>query len=90
VSAPSRSNHAAWLAAGLRRACRQLGVDLPVGYSEAITAEGLAICNQLGVTRLGPGVVIHTAPESGDVVPRAIGYADPYGQWHNDAVDTPP
>ena len=42
---------------------------------------GIAICEQLGVTRLDTGVVIHTAPESPQP-PVLIGYADAAGQWY--------
>jgi hypothetical protein len=72
------------MAAGLRRAARTLGVELPVGYSEAVATAGIAICGQLGVTRLDHSVVIHTVPESPDQPPVLIGYADAAGQWYRD------
>jgi hypothetical protein len=72
------------MATGLRRAARTLGVELPVGYSEAVTADAMAICGQLAVTRLDHGVVIHTAPESADQLPVLVGYADAGGQWYRD------
>jgi hypothetical protein len=86
VTAPAvpQAHQLAWMAAGLRRAARTLGVELPVGYSEAVAANGIAICEQLGVTRLDHGVAIHTAPESPDQLPVLIGYADAAGQWYRD------
>lgn len=79
-----QAHQLAWLAAGLRRAARTLGVDLPVCYSEAVAADGIAICGQLGVTQLDHGVVIHTAPDSADQQPVLLGYADAAGQWYRD------
>jgi hypothetical protein len=57
---------------------------LPVDYSLAVAADGLAHCDRLGVSRLGRGVVIHTAPESPHALPVGLGYADANGQWHRD------
>ena len=73
-----------WVAEGLRRAAGGQGVDLPVAYSRRVATEGLAHEAALGVTRLGAGVVIHTAPRSKDQLPVIVGYADDRGQWHRD------
>lgn len=70
-----------WVAAGLRRAAQAAGVQLTVGYCRRVAADGLASADQLGVTRLGRGVVIHTASELPDRLPVVVGYADRSGQW---------
>jgi hypothetical protein len=71
-------------ASGLRRAAAEAGVALPVDYSQAVAAAGLARSPELGVTRLGAGVVIHTQPASDRELPVVVGYADPRGQWYRD------
>ncbi len=70
-----------WVAAGLRRAAQAAGVQLTVGYSRRLATDGLASAEQVGVTRLGNGVVIHTASEAPDRLPVVVGYADRSGQW---------
>jgi hypothetical protein len=70
-----------WVAAGLRRATQAAGVQLTVGYSRRVATDGLASAEQLGVTQLGKGVVIHTASELPDRFPVVVGYADRSGQW---------
>jgi hypothetical protein len=77
-----RSRHRLeWVAAGLRRAAQAAGVQLTMGYSRRVATDGLASAEQLGVTRLGSGVVIHTASELPDRLPVVVGYADRSGQW---------
>jgi hypothetical protein len=71
---------------GLRSAALEAGVELPTGYAEQIALDGLKLCDQLGVTRLGDGVLLHTAPEGADDLPRLLGYADGYGQWYRDGT----
>ena len=51
-----------WVAAGLRQAASEAGVFLPVSYSRAVAADGLGRGAEVGVTRLGRGVVFHTHP----------------------------
>lgn len=70
-----------WMAAALRRAAKAAGVQLTMGYSRRVATDGLASAEQLGVTRLGNGVVIHTASELPDRPPVVVGYADRSGQW---------
>ena len=82
VARSVRAHQLAWLAAGLRRAAGSLGVQLPASYSEAITRDGLRLYDQLAVTQIGRGVVIHTASEESDRLPIIIGYADGFGQWY--------
>ena len=71
---------------GLRAAALEAGTEIPTGYAEGIVLEGLALCDQLGVTRLGDGVILHTAPEGTRDLPRLLGYADRSGQWHRDGT----
>ena len=73
-----------WAASGLRRAAAEVGVSLPVDYSQAVAADGLARSPELGVTRLGAGAVLHTRPASSRELPVVIGYADSRGQWYRD------
>ncbi len=70
-----------WVAAGLRRAAQAAGVQLTMGYSRRLATDSLASAEQLGVTQLGKGVVIHTASELPDRLPVVVGYADRSGQW---------
>ena len=73
-----------WAASGLRRAAAEVGVSLPVDYSQAVAADGLTRSPELGVTRLGAGVVLHTQPSSSRQLPVVVGYADRRGQWYRD------
>lgn len=78
------TNHEiAWAARALRSAAGDLGVTVPIDYSQAVAADGLARSAELAVTRLGAGVVIHTAPAS-NRLPIVVGYADARGQWYRD------
>jgi hypothetical protein len=83
-SATPVPHQVAWVAAGIRSAARDAGVDLPVDYAHRVTADGLGRATQLGVTPLGAGVVIHTAPDRPDQLPVVLGYADRGGQWLRD------
>ncbi|MGH9068920.1 MAG: hypothetical protein ACRD0J_15725, partial [Acidimicrobiales bacterium] len=74
----------AWTAAGLRRAAAEVGVTLPVAYSQAVAADGLRREPNLGVTSLGDGVVLHTSPADNRHLPIVLGYADARGQWYRD------
>lgn len=76
-----RRHRREWMAAGLRRAAQAAGVQLSVGYSRRVASDGVALAEELAVTRLGRGVVIHTAPELPDRLPVVVGYADRSGQW---------
>lgn len=81
---PASPHHVEWAAAGLRRAAASAGVALPVDYSQTVAADGLARSPELGVTRLGAGVVLHTQPANNRDLPVVVGYADPRGQWYRD------
>jgi len=72
------------IATGLRTAARGAGVELTHSYAERLAVEGIARCDQLGVTRLGDGIVIHTAPESGGELPFVLGIAGGGGEWLRD------
>lgn len=91
VSAAELRHRLLWLAAGLRRAAQEAGVDLPVDYTRRVAVDGIHLCDQLGVTRIGRGVAIHTAPADARQLPILLGYADPAGQWYRDGSrHTPP
>ena len=81
---PASRHQIEWAASGLRRAAAEAGVALPVDYSQAVAADGLARSPELGVTPLGAGVVLHTHPTNGRDLPVVVGYADPRGQWYRD------
>lgn len=83
-SGPDRRHRLAWLAAGLRRAAHNAGVDLPVDYAQRVAADGIRLCEQLAVTPIGQGLAIHTAPDNDHQLPVLLGYADPAGQWYRD------
>jgi len=72
------------MASRLREAAAQVGVRLPIAYSQMVAADGLAREGELAVTRLGVGVVIHTNPASEKRLPIVLGYADGRGQWYRD------
>jgi hypothetical protein len=84
VSAADRRHRLVWLAAGLRRAAQDAGVDLTVDYARRVAIAGIRLCDQLGVTPIGRGVAIHTAPSDARQLPILLGYADPAGQWYRD------
>jgi hypothetical protein len=68
----------------VRAAALDAGVELSASYAVRVAADGLARCAQLGVTRLGEGVVIHTAPENRRELPIVLGYAGAGGEWLRD------
>ncbi|MGH9074055.1 MAG: helix-turn-helix domain-containing protein [Acidimicrobiales bacterium] len=77
----------AWTATGLRRAAAEVGVTLPVAYSQAVAADGLRREPTLGVTRLGDGVVLHTSPEDDRHLP-VVQSTEPARTTHG--IWTPP
>ncbi len=84
MARPATRHQVEWVAEGLRRAAAGHGVELSVTYARRVAADRLAHEPELGVTRLGAGVVIHTAPQTNDRLPVMVGYADARGQWHRD------
>jgi hypothetical protein len=78
------SHETAYVAAGLRKAAAEAGVELSVAYSQTVAAYGLAREHELVVRRLGAGVVLHTRPDSDKRLPVVLGYADSRGQWYRD------
>jgi len=93
MARPATRHQVGWVAEGLRRAAAGQGVELPVAYAGRVATEGLAREDELGVTRLGAGVVIHTVPQAKDHLPVVVGYADARGQWHRDGtrhIEAPP
>ncbi len=81
---PASHHQIEWAASGLRRAATDAGVALPIDYSRRVAADGLTRSPELGVTRLGAGVILHTQPRSDRELPVVIGYADSRGQWYRD------
>ena len=82
---PVTRHQVEWAASGLRRATTEAGVALPIDYSQAVAAAaGLTRAAELGVTRLGVGVVIHTRPSIDRELPVVAGYADGRGRWSRD------
>ncbi len=77
---PPTAHQVERVAAGLRQAAAEAGVQLPVSYSRAVANDGLGRAAEVGVTRLGRGVVFHTHPGR----PLVLGYADARGQWYRD------
>ena len=84
MTGPGGEHRLAWVTAGLRRAARASGVDLPADFTRRVAIDGLALCDQLGVTRRGRGVVLHTAPDSNCQLPVVLGYADADEAWNRD------
>ena len=74
----------AWVAAGIRRAAAGFGVELPAGYALAVAAQALSGGEELGVTKLGQGVVLSSLPGPEGALPFVVGYADASGQWYRD------
>lgn len=74
------------LAAGIRSAAHDAGVNLTRSYTERVAADGAIRCQQVGVTKLGDGVVIHTVPESRGERAVVLGYADVDGEWLRDGT----
>ena len=79
------------VAAGISSAAHDLGVDLTANYAQSVAAQGINECGQLGVTKLGNGVIIHTAPQDRHEHPIVIGYAATSSEWlrygNSDAPD---
>jgi hypothetical protein len=67
-------------------------VELPLAYARRVVATMAKGDGELGVSRLGSGVVLHTVPPTKDRLPIIVGYADGRGQWYRDGsrhVETP-
>jgi len=80
------------MAIALCRAARDAGVELPSPYARRVVATTKERDRELGVSRLGGGVVIHTVPPTKNRLPIIVGYADGRGQWYRDGrrhVETP-
>jgi hypothetical protein len=68
----------------LCRAALDAAVDLPRSYALRVAAKMAEGDGELGVSRLGGGIVIHTVPPSRGRLPIIVGYADGRGQWYQD------
>jgi len=71
------------MAIALRQAAHEADVEIARSYAQRLAAvsEG---AEELGVSRLGVGVVIHTVPPTKRRLPVIVGYADSRGQWYQD------
>ncbi len=81
------------LVVALCQAAHNADVELPHSYARHVVATTAEGDRELGVSRLGGGVVIHTVPPTKDRLPIVVGYADGRGQWYRDGsrhVETPP
>jgi hypothetical protein len=72
------------MAIALYRAAHDAAVELPRSYAVRVVATMAKGDGELGVSRLGSGVVIHTVPPTKDLLPLIVGYADSRGQWYRD------
>ena len=80
------------MAITLSRAAHDAAVELPPSYARRVAAAVAKGDGELGVSRLGSGVVIHTVPPTKGRLPLIVGYADGRGQWYRDGsrhVETP-
>jgi hypothetical protein len=80
------------MAVALYRAAHDAAVELPRSYARRVVATMAKGDGELGVSRLGSGVVLHTVPSTKDRLPVIVGYADSRGQWYRDGsrhVETP-
>ena len=72
------------MAIALYRAAHDAAVELPRSYAVRVAATMAKGDGELGVSRLGSGVVLHTVPPSKDRLPVIVDYADGRGQWYRD------
>ncbi len=84
MTAPATRHQAQWVAAALRQAAAEAGVELPLSRSLALAADGVAREPELALARLGSGVVVHTKPRDENHLPMVFGCADAPGQWYRD------
>ena len=80
------------MAVALYRAAHDAAVELPRSYVVRVAATVAKGDGEIGVSRLGSGVVLHTVPSTKDRLPVIVGYADSRGQWYRDGsrhVETP-
>lgn len=72
------------MAIALHRAAHDAAVELPLSYARRVVTTSAENDAELGVSRLGDGVVIHTVPPTQNRLPIIVGYADGRGQWYRD------
>jgi len=71
------------IAIALCRSAHEAEVEIARSYARRVAATGKG-AGELGVSRLGSGVVIHTVPATKHRLPVIVGYADNRGQWYQD------
>ena len=64
-------------------AAHEADVEMAPSYARRIAATTKGR-GELGVSRLGSGVMIHTVPATKRRLPVIVGYADSRGQWYQD------
>ncbi len=72
------------IAIALHRAAHDAAVQLPLPYARRVATMLAENRAELGVSRLGSGIVIHTVPPTKNRLPIVVGYADSRGQWYGD------
>ena len=72
------------LAVALHRAAHEADVELPRSYVLRVAATIEEGDGELGASRLGNGLVLHTVPATKSRLPMIVGYADSRGQWYRD------
>jgi len=91
TTASSHRHRTDRMATALRRVAYAADVALPIAYARRVAAK-VENDAELGVSRLGGGIVIRTVPATKDRLPVVVGYADSRGQWYRDGsrhVETP-
>jgi hypothetical protein len=71
------------IAIALCRAAHEADVEIARSYAQRVATMAKG-AGELGVSRLGIGVVIHTVPATKHRLPVILGYADSRGQWYQD------
>jgi len=71
------------IAIALCAAAHEADVEIARSYARRVAATAKS-AGELGVSRLGRGVVIHTVPATKHRLPVIVGYADNRGQWYQD------
>ncbi len=88
----TRDRHGEDRTASLRRVASGAGIALPDAYARRVVHDAGPTAD-IGASRLGNGVVIHTVPPNKRSLPVLLGYADARGQWYRDGtrhIEAPP
>jgi hypothetical protein len=88
----TRDRHREDRTANLRRIAGGAGIALPDAYARRVVNDAGPRVD-IGASRLGNGVVVHTVPPNKRSLPVLLGYADGRGQWYRDGtrhIEAPP